>query len=97
MSSTSRNLPESANCPKHFCSHWIKPGDRYDSSGAEYDSVNEAVEAATVLSKSGRCGCVFGKCSRDSENPGTDDWYEPDEHRLRKEGLPDDYFVRPGR
>lgn len=85
--------PDPGTCPKSFCFHWARAGDRVDESGAEYDSFDEALSAANELVTSARCACSFGKCSRIQADPGCRDHYEPVEDFLRRAGLPWFYFV----
>ena len=64
-----------------------------DSSGGDYDCIDEAIAAAKQVVVSARCACIFGKCSRNQSDPGSRDWYEPAEDFLRKADLPWFYFV----
>jgi hypothetical protein len=41
------------------------------------------------------CGCSFGVCIRLDPINGNNDWYEPNEVKLEKAGLPWFYFI-PG-
>ncbi len=85
--------PDPDTCPKKFCSHWAKIGDRVDESGRTYDSFDKAIAGAKTIVRSARCACFLGSCKRDVVNNGELDRYEPDERMLKSAGLPWFYFI----
>lgn len=85
--------PDPQTCPRKFCFHWARTGDRVDESGREYDSFDEAIARAKTVVTSARCACIFRTCSRSRADAGQQDRYEPAEDFLREAGLPWFFFV----
>ena len=64
-----------------------------DESGKEYDSFDAACAAAETTITTARCACIFGKCSRNINDPGPGDQYELSEGLLKEAGLPWFFFI----
>lgn len=58
-----------------------------------YESRDHALASLQYVEAS-HCGCSFGLCTRLDPINGDHDWYEPNEPQLKKDRLPEDYFVR---
>jgi hypothetical protein len=84
--------PNPAECPRHFCFLWIERGSRV--AEGLYNSIDEALNHVAFV-QDDQCGCSFGVCSRLDPINGSNDWYEPNEMKLEKAGLPWFYFI-PG-
>jgi hypothetical protein len=66
-------------CPQKLCFHWRSEGD-YIAPGP-YDNIDEAMENKKLVEKD-HCGCSFGRCIRDKNQPDERDWYEPCEPEI---------------
>lgn len=66
-------------CPQKLCFHWRSEGD-YIAPGL-YENLDEAMANKKLVEKD-HCGCSFGRCIRDKNQPGDRDWYEPHEPEI---------------
>ena len=86
--------PPSNVCPEHYCFHWVTPGGKSSPPGRVYSSREEMFRDSVNWPEwpNGGCGCTFGVCRLADPVAGTEDWYEPHEPRLERDGLPWFYF-----
>lgn len=85
-------------CPKKYCFFWCPPGGKVDTSGAEYDSFEEAIEATRssgTMLPDGGCIPPGGPCERSTGNARDKDCYEPFNRFLKEDGLPVLFFCNP--
>lgn len=89
--------PPADFCPGQYCFQWVPPGGAADMSGRTYRSFEEATTRRDdwVEFPRGGCGCTFGLCTRLDPAAGDQDWYEPNELTLGRDGLPWFYFIPP--
>ncbi len=73
--------PLNTICPEVFCFCWVERGVHMIGPPEN-----------TRLAEESRCGCPFGKCIRLNPQNGDGDYYESNEPKLEKAGLPWFYF-----
>lgn len=90
--------PPADVCPGKYCFQWVPPGGAADMSGRYYRSLQKALDRSDdfVEFPRGGCSCSFGVCTRLDPVAGDQDWYEPCEPELERDGLPWFYFIPSG-